>query len=108
MSKYEKEFDIVDEVRTVRLASHTQSNAQSNTSTPPPRKPRESSVSNTRPSSIAIVVDPLDRCAKQKNAETMYVMPRQSVVDNVLDRDRLYSIALPPQMYEETIKLPEH
>lgn len=42
--------------------------------------------------------------AKQKNEDLLFLAPRQSVVENILDRDRMYSIALPPTLSEP--KLP--
>lgn len=49
----------------------------------------------------------IQKCAKQKNQESLYFSPRQSVVENVLDRDRLYSIALPPSISDNKISLPK-
>ena len=43
--------------------------------------------------------------ARHKNEDLLFVAPRQSVVEHILDRDRMYSIALPPNLSEPKIPI---
>lgn len=45
------------------------------------------------------------RFLKKNNTKSTITSPRETIIANVLDRDRLYSVALPPVLKKEKIKI---